>query len=231
MAAKIKRMTSAWQMGEQRSLFTVAQNTFCPTALFFFLALATQEMWFYNFSSDTSVNGCDVWERGSRVRGVWRGGGPAAQTDLVPLVDAVDELRVRSCPRKTDRRGVHRLGLHIAGGDGGNLDAQRRGGRKHKTDREGRRGKSVDKKQQRVWEQLWVDCWKSACIYFDVCIDRSCSGQGRYRHHSLPHDTHTSYRAPCGFVCDCGSCLWILVGCPTCVGSTQRRVNANAAWQ
>lgn len=51
-------------------------------------------------------------------------GGPdtvaaAAATDLIALVDAVDELRVRGCPRETDGGGVDRLGLHVTRGDGG----------------------------------------------------------------------------------------------------------------
>lgn len=50
------------------------------------------------------------------------GDGPAAATDLVALVDAIDELRVGGRPRETDRRGVDRLRLHVTGGDGGHWD-------------------------------------------------------------------------------------------------------------
>lgn len=40
-------------------------------------------------------------------------------TDLVALVDAVDELRVGSCPGEADGGGVDGLGMDVAGGDGG----------------------------------------------------------------------------------------------------------------
>lgn len=53
-----------------------------------------------------------------------------AHTDPVALVDAVDELRVRGRPRETDSRRVDRLGLHVAGGDGGDWDGRGRKGRK-----------------------------------------------------------------------------------------------------
>lgn len=40
-------------------------------------------------------------------------------TDLVALVDAVDELRVGGRPGEADGSGVDGLGLDVAGGDGG----------------------------------------------------------------------------------------------------------------
>lgn len=40
-------------------------------------------------------------------------------TDLVSLVDAVDELRVGGRPGETDGGGVDGLGLDVAGSDGG----------------------------------------------------------------------------------------------------------------
>lgn len=52
----------------------------------------------------------------------------AAATDLVALVDTVDELGVRGCPRETDRCRVDRLGLHVARGDGWYWDGQGGGG-------------------------------------------------------------------------------------------------------
>lgn len=52
------------------------------------------------------------------------GDGTAATTDPVALVDAVDELRVRGCPRKTDSCRVDRLGLHVARGNGGHWDGR-----------------------------------------------------------------------------------------------------------
>lgn len=52
------------------------------------------------------------------------GDGTAAATDPVALVDAVDELRVGGRPRKTERCRVDRLGLHVAGGDGGHWDGR-----------------------------------------------------------------------------------------------------------
>lgn len=62
-----------------------------------------------------------------------------ADTDLVPLVDAVDELRVRGRPRETDGSRVDRLGLHVAGGDGGHCErgggASYEGGVKKKEER------------------------------------------------------------------------------------------------
>lgn len=42
----------------------------------------------------------------------------AAATDLVALVDAVDELGVRARPRETDSGRVDRLGLYVPWGDG-----------------------------------------------------------------------------------------------------------------
>lgn len=135
----------------------------------------------------------------------------ATSTDLVALVNAVDELRVRGCPRKTDSCRVDRLGLHVAWSDGGYWDGcekeekVRWSGRK-KEIKKGKRQKTNQKAG--VWQWLLVYCWKSACICLDVSIDCCCIGQGRYRHHSLVRKPHT--RTLCGCVCGGGTCLWIL---------------------
>lgn len=115
-------------MGERSSSFTTAPSIFRPSAL--------------------AYTGCVIlqvrlWRFGRRTRR------PAA-TDLVALVDAVDELRVRGRPRETDRRRVDRLGLHVAGGDGGHWGWTRRGkmdeGRKGRVRKKGEVGKT--KKQR-----------------------------------------------------------------------------------
>lgn len=49
-----------------------------------------------------------------------------APTDLVALVDAVDELRVRGDPCKTDGGGVDRFGLDVAGGDSWHCDGDKK---------------------------------------------------------------------------------------------------------
>lgn len=66
--------------------------------------------------------------------------GTAATTDLVALVDAIDELRVGGCPRKTDSRRVDRLGLHVTGGDGGYWDGR---------GEEGEEGRQKGRKRQK----------------------------------------------------------------------------------
>lgn len=69
----------------------------------------------------------------------------AASTDLVALVNAVDELGVRGCPRKTDSCWVDRLGLHVAWSYGGHWDGWgeeekvRQSGRKNKRRTEGKK--------------------------------------------------------------------------------------------
>lgn len=47
-------------------------------------------------------------------------------TDLVALVDAVDELRVGGRPGEADGGGVDGLSLDIAGGDGGHWASDRK---------------------------------------------------------------------------------------------------------
>lgn len=47
-------------------------------------------------------------------------------TDLVALVDAVDELRVGGSPGKADGSGVDGLCLDVAGGDGGHWANERK---------------------------------------------------------------------------------------------------------
>lgn len=66
----------------------------------------------------------------------------SAPTDLVALVDAVDELRVRGRPREADRRRVDRLGLHVAGGDGGHWEGQAEVGRGRRRKKQGVRTRS-----------------------------------------------------------------------------------------
>lgn len=96
-------------MVEQRPLFMLESNIFCPSAsLSAFLHRICDTT-----SSPLTVLSMEVMAGGDSN---------AAATDLVALVDAVDELRVGGCPRKTDRRRVDRLGLHVPGGDGGNWD-------------------------------------------------------------------------------------------------------------
>lgn len=48
-----------------------------------------------------------------------------SDTDLVALVDAIDELRVGGCPGEADGRRVDGLGLDVAGGDGGHWASDR----------------------------------------------------------------------------------------------------------
>lgn len=73
----------------------------------------------------------------------------AAATDLVALVDAVDELRVGRHPRETDSRGVDRLGLHVTGGDGGHWEGRGGGGEGERGETEGE-GKKIKYKGVRA---------------------------------------------------------------------------------
>lgn len=98
-------------MGELSPSFTVAPNIFCPLA---FLSLLLHRVC-DSTSSALTVQSMEVMAGDD---------GTAAATNLVALVDAVDELRVRGCPRKTDSCRVDRLGLYVAGGDGGHWDEQ-----------------------------------------------------------------------------------------------------------
>lgn len=67
----------------------------------------------------------------------------AAATDLVALVDAVDELWVGRHPRETDSRRVDRLGLHVTGGDGGHWEGRGGGeGERGETEGEGKKIKT-----------------------------------------------------------------------------------------
>lgn len=93
-------------MSETRTLFTRAPNVFCPLA---FLSRSLHR------TCDTATSALTALSTDVMTGGV----GTTAVTDLVALVDAVDELRVRGCPRKTDSCRVDRLSLHVAGGDGG----------------------------------------------------------------------------------------------------------------
>lgn len=106
MITKTNKMTSDWQMSEPSPLFTIAANIFCPLA---FLSRLLHRMCDTTSSALTALS----------VDMMTGGDGTTAVTDLVALVDAVDELRVRGCPRKTDSCRVDRLSLHVARGDGG----------------------------------------------------------------------------------------------------------------
>lgn len=76
-------------MSERSPLFTMAPNIFCPLAFLSHLLHRICD----STSSALTVLSMDVMTSGD---------GTSAVTDLVALVDAVDELRVRGCPRKTD---------------------------------------------------------------------------------------------------------------------------------
>lgn len=201
-------------MGEQSSSFTMAPKSFAPWLLLHRIRDTT--------SSALTVLSMDVMAGGDRT---------AAATDLVALVDAVDELRVRGCPRKTDGCRVDRLGLHIARGDGRYWGWTRRG--RWKGRQRGRKG-SARKKEK--WKDKKRRCQRTfrltagslpASILMSVLIAAA----------QVRADTvitlflmtlKPNTRALCGFVCDCASCLWILEGCLEFVWSVQRRVNANA---
>lgn len=109
MGTKINKTTSDWQTSETSPLFTLAPNIFCPLAFLSHLL---------HWICDTTSSALTLLSMDAMTSG----GGAAAVTDLVALVDAVDELRVRGCPGKTDGCRVDRLGLHVARGDGGYWD-------------------------------------------------------------------------------------------------------------
>lgn len=119
-------------MGEESPSFKMAPNIFCPLALLSLLLHRTCD----TTSSALTVLSMDV---------IAGGDGTAAATDLVALVDAVDELRVRGCPRKTDSCRVDRLGLHVAGGNGGYWDGR---GEKEKGGNRGRKGKKKKEEEK-----------------------------------------------------------------------------------
>lgn len=93
-------------MGEKSPSFTLEPNIFYLLA---FLSLFLHRMC-DTTSSALTVLSMDVMAGGD---------GAVVATDLVALIDAVDELRVGGCPRKTDSCGVDRLGLHVTWGNGG----------------------------------------------------------------------------------------------------------------
>lgn len=125
-------MTSDWQMSEPSPLFTMAPNIFFPLA---FTSRLLHRMCDTTSSALTALS-MDVMTGGD---------GTTAVTDLVALVDAVDELRVRGCPRKTDSCRVDRLSLHVAGGDGGYWNGW---------------GGEEEKEQQ--WRSEWRKEWRSS---------------------------------------------------------------------
>lgn len=98
-------------MAEQRSSFTPGPNVFHPRGSS--LCLPAQ--------NNTTSSPLTALSRELPAGG---DGAAAATTDLVALVDAVDELRVGGRPGETDGRRVDRLGLHVTGGDGGNWDGR-----------------------------------------------------------------------------------------------------------
>lgn len=77
-------------MSEPSSSLTTAPNTFCPLASLSYLLHRICN----TTGSALTVLSMEVMASGD---------GTMAATDLVALVDAVDELRVRGCPCKTDR--------------------------------------------------------------------------------------------------------------------------------
>lgn len=105
-------------MAEQRSSFTPGPNVFHPRGSS--LCLPTQNN---TTSSPLTALSRELPASGDGATAA------AATTDLVALVDAVDELRVGGRPRETDGRRVDRLGLHVTGGDGGNWDGRGEGER------------------------------------------------------------------------------------------------------
>lgn len=130
MVVRIKRMTSDWQIGEQNPLFTLAPNVVNP------LAFQSPVLHVILHAQLWQVCQVDVMTGGVDT---------AASTDLVALVNAVDELGVRGCPRKTDSCWVDRLGLHVAWSYGGHWDGWgeeekvRQSGRKNKRRTEGKK--------------------------------------------------------------------------------------------
>lgn len=130
MVVRIKRMTSDWQIGEQNPLFTLAPNVVNPPG--FSIPCAT-----CNTTCSTVT--------GLPMDAMTGGVDTAASTDLVALVNAVDELGVRGCPRKTDSCWVDRLGLHVAWSYGGHWDGWgeeekvRQSGRKNRRRTEGKK--------------------------------------------------------------------------------------------
>ena len=98
-------------MGEHGPFVTMTPNIFCPLAPLPLLLHRTCD------TTSSSLTLLSMDETAGRDVA-------AATTDLVALVDAVDELRVRGRPRETDSCRVDRLSLHIAGGDGGYWDGR-----------------------------------------------------------------------------------------------------------
>lgn len=148
----------------------------------------------------------------------------AAATDLVALVDAVDELRVGRHPRETDSRRVDRLGLHVTGGDGGHWEGRGGGG---EGERGNRGGRKKDKKQRCESSSRLTAGSLPASILMSVLIGaaqvRADTAITLFLMTLTPNTT-----ALCGFVCHCASCLWISGRCRAFVWSVQRRFNANA---